>query len=146
EQTERRVGFAAVLRPVDRMTCLAQRPLQPGRKGCVVFRDEDAHRALPARFRRSSHEASQAKRGSTLFGSREYVAHLRSANQSRGPCAADRASKRMLELLENRRIFQGRYVLRDRFALCDRAQQAPHDLTRPRLGKVVTEADVLWLG
>src|SRR5207244_9690641 len=51
----------------------------------------------------------------------------------------------LLELIEYGGIFQRRYVLRDRLALGDRAQQAPPDLARARLGQIVAEADVLGL-
>src|SRR5688500_2564208 len=55
-------------------------------------------------------------------------------------------SEVLLQLLQDRRILQLLYVLRDLLALGDRAQEAPHDLPGARLGQVVAEADVLRLG
>src|SRR5205814_5272329 len=50
------------------------------------------------------------------------------------------------QLLQDRRVLEGRDVLRDLLALGDRAQQAPHDLAGARLGQVVAKTDVLRLG
>src|SRR5678810_230480 len=52
----------------------------------------------------------------------------------------------LLQLLEDRRILEGRDILRDLLALGDRAQQPAHDLSRARLRQVVAEADVLRFG
>src|SRR5438034_11165638 len=52
----------------------------------------------------------------------------------------------LLQLLQDRGVFQGGDVLGDRFALGDRAQQPAHDLPGARLWQVVAEADVLGLG
>ena len=56
------------------------------------------------------------------------------------------ASGRLLELLQDRRILQSRYILRDFLAFGDRAQQATHDLAGTGLGQVVAEADFVGLG
>src|SRR6185312_4653016 len=68
-----------------------------------------------------------------------------SAPRRRGRARAPAASKRLLELVEDRRILERRHVLLDLLALGDGAQQAAHDLARARLGQVVAEADVLGL-
>src|ERR1700754_1456354 len=46
-------------------------------------------------------------------------------------------SARFAQLIENRRILERRYVLRNLLALRQRAQQTPHDLARARLRQVV---------
>src|SRR5687767_8046992 len=51
----------------------------------------------------------------------------------------------LLQLLEDLGILQGRDVLLDLLAFRDRAQKAPHDLSRARLRQVVAKADVLRL-
>src|ERR1041385_6248806 len=45
-----------------------------------------------------------------------------------GPNFPVHPSTRLLQLLEDRRVLQGRHVLLDLLPLRDRAQQAPHDL------------------
>src|SRR5690606_22722548 len=55
-------------------------------------------------------------------------------------------SSSLLELFQDRWIFQGGHVLRDFLALGERAQQAAHDLAGAGLGQVVAETDVLGLG
>src|SRR5690606_39613807 len=52
----------------------------------------------------------------------------------------------LLELLQDRRVLEGRDVLGDFLAPRDRAQQPPHDLPGARLGQVVPEVDLLRLG
>src|SRR5690606_19747167 len=52
----------------------------------------------------------------------------------------------LLELLQERRVLEGRDVLGDFLAPRDRAQQPPHDLPGARLGQVVPEVDLLRLG
>src|ERR1700709_334045 len=58
----------------------------------------------------------------------------------------DFRSGRFLELLQNRRVFQRRHILRNRLALGQHAQQTPHDLARARLRQMVAETDFLRLG
>src|SRR5688572_19863366 len=59
-----------------------------------------------------------------------------------GPSSA----RRLAQLLQYRRVLQGRDVLLDLLALGDGAQQPAHDLAGAGLGQVVAEADVLGLG
>src|SRR5690349_10477413 len=49
------------------------------------------------------------------------------------------------QLLQDRRVLEGRHVLRDLLALRDGSQKAPHDLAGARLRQVVAKADVLRL-
>src|SRR6266850_3844208 len=69
-----------------------------------------------------------------------------SANKASFTAGRAGASRHLLELFEDGRVFQRRDVLLDLLALRDRAQQPPHDLARARLRQVVAEADVLRLG
>src|SRR3954462_1149881 len=61
-------------------------------------------------------------------------------------CAATPRSHRLLQLLEDGGVLEGRHILRDFFPLRDRAQQPAHDLAGAGLRQVVAEADVLRLG
>lgn len=50
------------------------------------------------------------------------------------------------ELFKDRRILQRRNVLRDCLTLRQGTQEAAHDLTRSRLGEILTEANIFRLG
>src|SRR5438132_481745 len=56
------------------------------------------------------------------------------------------ASRSLLQLLQNRRIFQGRHILRNRLPLSQYPQQASHDFPRARLRQIIAKADLLGLG
>src|SRR5471032_440307 len=52
--------------------------------------------------------------------------------------------RRFFQLLQDRRVFQGRHILRNRLALGQHAQQTAHDFAGAGFGEVVAEADFLW--
>src|SRR5471032_487087 len=51
--------------------------------------------------------------------------------------------RRFFQLLQDRRVFQGRHILRNRLALGQHAQQTAHDFAGAGFGEVVAEADFL---
>src|SRR5208282_4059565 len=104
-------------------------------------------RAGRGQFSTGTLARSAARRGVALKARtpRRWAGDAAFAGPVKSP-AADSRLQNLLELVQDRGIFQGRHVLRDRFALGDRTQQPAHDLARARLGQVVAETDVLRLG